>query len=515
MRIRSLRRAGPLVPYVACFATTWALIGLEPHLRIGELAAACALQVIVGVGLARAGQRPVPPWFASAGVITFLVSVGLLRDGLGPTPGYGPLVLLPVVWVAVRKRPRDLVIALVGAVVVLLSPMILVGGPHYPSGEWRSGALLVVIAAVMGSAVLALVEALEHQRDAAGELLAAQHGLEQIATLVATGAAPDAVFAAVAQHVGALFGGALATVIRFEVREGVGQVVGAWSPDGRDITGETIDLTGPTAAAQVFQTSTARLVAHYAALEAEPIVDRFALGGGVGAPVFLHGALWGAVCAAFPAGAAIPGGALQRVSRFAELVAVAIANAQAWETITRQAATDPLTGLANRRTFRERLEAEVRRADRHGRPLSLVIFDLDHFKAVNDTHGHQAGDDALIAVACRLTALARNGELIARIGGEEFAWLMPETTQDGAYLAAERARQTIGSAPFGDVGRLTLSAGVCSNRNADSAHELMRRADQALYEAKRGGRDMSVRSPELRSSVVAESGRETIAQPPV
>jgi diguanylate cyclase (GGDEF)-like protein len=210
------------------------------------------------------------------------------------------------------------------------------------------------------------------------------------------------------------------------------------------------------------------------------------------APIFVGGTLWGSAGAAFAAGTRFPAGAEERIARFAELIAVAIANAQARETLAHQAATDAVTGLANHRTFHERLRAEVERASRHGRALSLAVFDLDHFKQVNDTFGHLAGDAVLAAVALRLAAVARTGELVARIGGEEFAWLMPETTQDGACLAADRARRAIEATPFEVAGTLTVSAGVCSNEHARTAHELLNAADGALYGAKRGGRNTTL-----------------------
>jgi diguanylate cyclase (GGDEF)-like protein len=148
-----------------------------------------------------------------------------------------------------------------------------------------------------------------------------------------------------------------------------------------------------------------------------------------------------------------------------------------------------VTGLANHRAFHERLRTEVERAGRHDRPLGLAVFDLDHFKEINDTHGHQIGDAVLAAVAQRLAAVARTGELVARVGGEEFAWVMPETTPDGAYLAAERARGAIEATAFETVGALTISAGVASNEHARTAQELLAAADRALYNAKHHGRN--------------------------
>jgi len=163
--------------------------------------------------------------------------------------------------------------------------------------------------------------------------------------------------------------------------------------------------------------------------------------------------------------------------------------------LERLATTDPLTGLANHRSFHERLGFEAARAVRHGRPLSLAILDLDHFKLVNDRYGHPAGDEVLREVAARLLRLARAGELIARVGGEEFAWVLPDTDAAGAQAAAERARAAVRGQPVPPAGTVTLSAGVCDLAHASDVAGLYRRADEALYLAKRGGRDRTVRHP--------------------
>lgn len=155
-----------------------------------------------------------------------------------------------------------------------------------------------------------------------------------------------------------------------------------------------------------------------------------------------------------------------------------------------QARTDVLTGLANRRAFIEALGSEIGRAARLGEPLALVMLDLDHFKDVNDTHGHVVGDRVLAETADRLREVAREHDTLSRIGGEEFAWLLPDTGPDGAMAAAERARLAVRGVPYETVGHLTISAGVAAGMGAALAgEELMSRADQALYRAKRGGRD--------------------------
>ena len=169
-----------------------------------------------------------------------------------------------------------------------------------------------------------------------------------------------------------------------------------------------------------------------------------------------------------------------------------MANAEARAELARLAETDPLTGLANRRAFTKGLAGEVERARRHGHLLTLVILDLDDFKAINDTHGQQVGDRVLADVGRHLAATSRAGELLARIGGEEFAWILPQVDATGALAPVERARARIASINVDGVSGITCSAGVCDLRAARDVDELQRLADRALYGAKRAGRDRVV-----------------------
>jgi diguanylate cyclase (GGDEF)-like protein len=242
----------------------------------------------------------------------------------------------------------------------------------------------------------------------------------------------------------------------------------------------------------VYQTRATAEIGEYKNRASEPILEAFALRSAVSAPIIAEGRLWGSVGLAFAADAFIPVDAEQRLTSFALLVSLAISSAEALETLSRQATTDPITGLANYRSFHERLGSEVERSVRHGRALSVAVLDLDHFKQVNDTHGHQTGDRVLVEVARRLAAAVRSGELMARIGGEEFAWLMPEASADGAFAAAERVRRAIVDTPFDTAGSLTISVGVCSNQQAQTGEELVDRADQALYWSKRSGRNTTL-----------------------
>ena len=158
------------------------------------------------------------------------------------------------------------------------------------------------------------------------------------------------------------------------------------------------------------------------------------------------------------------------------------------------ATTDGLTRLPNRRQLMTALDTEVVRAARSRRPLTLALLDIDHFKAINDRHGHPAGDAVLVAVADVLREVTRGGDLLGRFGGEEFAVLMPDTSLDQAQLGCERLRRAIErrtlTFPDGSTGRVTISTGVARLAGAEGPTQLIRRADVALYEAKAGGRNV-------------------------
>jgi diguanylate cyclase (GGDEF)-like protein len=164
------------------------------------------------------------------------------------------------------------------------------------------------------------------------------------------------------------------------------------------------------------------------------------------------------------------------------------------EEVYQLATHDALTELCNRRHFLELLDKEIARAERHARPLALAIVDVDHFKRVNDEHGHIAGDGVLKRIAEVLRAHVRGEDIAARIGGEEFAVLLPEESPAAARAFAEQLREAIAAetfAPGGVPRRMTVSIGLAdlsATRATRSA--LMRAADEALYAAKEGGRNL-------------------------
>jgi diguanylate cyclase (GGDEF)-like protein/PAS domain S-box-containing protein len=166
--------------------------------------------------------------------------------------------------------------------------------------------------------------------------------------------------------------------------------------------------------------------------------------------------------------------------------------------LERLARSDSLTQLANRYVLQEALEHEAGRRSTDKRQLALVLLDIDLFKQVNDGFGHPAGDAVLVEVARRLEQTVRAGEVLARVGGEEFAWLLPASNADEAIAAADRAREAIASRPFKRAGKLTMSAGVGLVSTPSDGDALYRMADRALYEAKQRGRDRTCCHGDLR-----------------
>jgi len=150
---------------------------------------------------------------------------------------------------------------------------------------------------------------------------------------------------------------------------------------------------------------------------------------------------------------------------------------------------DPLTRAINRRKLAEVLADEAARADRYGAPLSVVLLDIDHFKAINDTHGHEAGDTVLVELAGRLRATLRQVDRLARFGGEEFVVVAPGVGLEATAELAERLRQAVADKDFATAGRVTASFGVAERAPGEDPERALGRADKALYRAKNSGRN--------------------------
>ncbi len=181
-------------------------------------------------------------------------------------------------------------------------------------------------------------------------------------------------------------------------------------------------------------------------------------------------------------------GVTRELEELAQRAGPAIDNAQRFREARRLADVDALTELHNRRYFHETLAREVARAHRYDRRLALIVFDVDDFKSVNDRVGHLAGDAALAEVAERVRSVVRSADVACRIGGDEFAVIMPESTVVDAQQLSQRLQTTVSSRPIVQAGRLEVSAGVAELRQPDDATGFFERADEALYRAKEAGK---------------------------
>ena len=203
-------------------------------------------------------------------------------------------------------------------------------------------------------------------------------------------------------------------------------------------------------------------------------------GGDLGVVLLEHGGR--------PFTARLPKRVLLMLNQFVAHATLSVRNTRLLDERERLATIDGLTGVSNRRQFDHVLSGEVSRAERSGEPLALVIFDLDHFKQINDTQGHLAGDEVLKTFAHVLSKAVREMDTVARYGGEEFALVLPRCDQHGAVLVVERVNHGLRSAE--GLEGVTVSAGVASlPANARDGLELIGAADEALFDSKRSGRD--------------------------
>jgi diguanylate cyclase (GGDEF)-like protein len=188
---------------------------------------------------------------------------------------------------------------------------------------------------------------------------------------------------------------------------------------------------------------------------------------------------------------------LDFVLKLSEFISMTVSNAILYEKTKKLAVTDGLTGISNRSNLEQCLLSEFRRSMRYNSPLSVILLDVDNFKGVNDTHGHQKGDEVLVAVASLLKKFCRANDIAARYGGEEFLMVLPQSNAKGAFKIAERVREEMMKMSFsGDKSNftVTISCGVVE-LNTDfmkNIDQLVALADQALYEAKNGGRNKTI-----------------------
>lgn len=322
------------------------------------------------------------------------------------------------------------------------------------------------------------------------ELAAEQAAMARISAAVARRSPPHRLFAQVADEAARLQGVDGGSVVQFTGADRV-RVVGISSRHPSPllvVTGEQVDDEG------IFDELRATGEPVLVRSDDQQHGARLRAAGRVAwlqVPIYVEGRLWGVLGLTSLRDDAFDEASIGRQRDLAELLSVAIGNTDAHERLARMAATDPVSGLANHRVFHARLREEAADASRRSRPLTLAVFDLDRFRDANDLHGHLAGDTILAEVGERLAEFAGPGQLLARIGGDEFALIMPGWTPSIARPIVERACTAIGARPFGEHRTgLTASAGLADLASAGHGELLFACADGALYWAKLNGRDL-------------------------
>jgi diguanylate cyclase (GGDEF)-like protein len=455
-----------------------------------DLVYGCALGAVVWGGCqAVAIDWNRAPWWlihVSNVVSLAMIAVVVASTGGGRSPAW-VYVFVVVVPAAYFYRARVAVAYLIGC--VLTHATVLVYDPgavhQYFLPQFAIAALSYL---ALGGATLAGKGLLQNLRRRSEELAAEQGALRRVATAVVSGGSAAEFYELVAREAGGLLEAGAAGIMRLEDPE-CAIVMGSWAdrPGGRYAAGTPVPIRPASDVALAIETRRPVLVADQ---EPGSPVSRLGYRCSVVTPVLVAGQVWGVLAATAPEPGGLDVADERRLTEFADLLAMAITSIEDRAKLAAQASSDALTGLANRRTLDERLAAELARASRHGSTLSVAVIDIDHFKQVNDLGGHEAGDQMLVWVADCLSRQARSEDTLARIGGDEFAWLLPETTCDQALVVVERARRAIAHKTI-STPDITASAGVCDSTSAVEPSELVRCADLALYWSKQHGRDQA------------------------
>ena len=500
------------------FAAVTTLIALTlPGTDTGSLWVPIGLAIFaIALGIARARLVPAQRWspaIAHATSIVALIAAAALIAATGKEDSAAAAYLwLFVVYVAAFRTPRTIPLYVLAAGVVLALPLVYSDGAVDHNLARRLAITVPAMFAIAGVVLavrLALgrlsaeAQALEaEQRQAAAD----QASLRRVATAVAGGLPPQAVFALVSAEAGRLIGGEGAGIARYEGAGGRVVVLGVWSRSGFEIpvaVGDVYPISPDDPISRMRRSGTPVVVDD---LDREDPLGARRLGfrSLVAAPIHTANRLWGAIVLADRRAAAFPPVAARRLADYAELVATAIANAEERARLDTQAGSDALTGLMNHRAFRERLVQEVARAQRHGRPLTAGIVDVDAFQDLTDQLGVRQADGVLAEIAQALREGVRDEDVVARLAGDGFGVIFVESDPQEAYTATDRARALVARTSSRHRVQATVSAGLCDLELASSPEDLIRRAGMALARAKAQGGDRCERyDPEMTDGYAA------------
>jgi diguanylate cyclase (GGDEF)-like protein len=476
---------GRVAPFAGA-ATIALVLGLLPATSSdGDmLAAAAVLTTIVIAAALLVPWVRLPAWCQATIPLSFFAVVALLRQaGGGTTSGYSPMVMLPILWLAIYGSRTQLRLAIAATAATFLAPLILVGPPLYPTIGWHESVIWVAMGLLAGTATQTLVDQSRHRT-------ADVAALGVITRALTADSDPRPQLCAAAQ----LVTGAAFALLMEQCIDGT--LVATAGSVGVDLGPVRIDpKIEVSATAEVWRTGKRIYIADVAT---DPLASaRLAEHTGARAVLFQPVTRDGRTTAVLVVGfyesrRHVPEPEMYLVELVAAEIGAAIDRANLVGLLATQSRSDPLTGAANRRSWDEEIDRELARARRTGDPFTVALIDMDHFKAYNDTHGHIAGDALLGDVVTAIRAELRTGDVIARWGGEEFALALPDCDLQQAQTIASRLLDVV---PSGQ----TASIGLTQAQPQDTPRALIERADRALYVAKGGGRNQvrAFQSPPL------------------
>lgn len=429
--------------------------------------------------------RRLPAWLIHLSTVAGVgaIAVAISLSGGARSPAWACLFYVVVLAAYFFKPPAAAAYFLACVVADVVA---LVSGT---TGAGAEGTATLVIAApafiVLGVAVVVGKRYLHRVRRQAERLAAEQGALRRVATAVVSGEPADGFYQIVAVEAAQLLAAGAAAILRLDAPDQA-MILGSWaqSPDRQYRVGDTFPVAADSDLARALAVARPVRVAQVAV---QSSVGKLGYGSSIVTPIQVAGHVWGVLAVASVGSGAFGAEHERRLTEFAALISSAITNIEDRAALAAQASTDALTGVSNHRAFYERLTADMARARRYGSPLSVAMIDVDRFKRVNDAGGHEAGDEILVRVARCLSDATRAEDMLARIGGDEFAWILPETVGEEAVGAVERARAAMCGGD--ELPRVTLSVGICDTRYTADPTELVRLADRALYSSKENGRD--------------------------
>ncbi|HEX5448655.1 MAG TPA: sensor domain-containing diguanylate cyclase [Gaiellaceae bacterium] len=461
-----------------CLLTYGALAMHVAHTDVGALVAAIALSFELILASIMVPWSRLPAWAVVVLPVGCEGLIALLRQSQGgATSGFGVLVLLPVLWAALRLGRRSVAVLIACASAVFVVPMVAVGAPLYPSSGWRGAGLITVVAAIIGFVTV------EMRRTLRGQMRAADRQAELLGRLVETQQVIssadfdfDTVLKAVAEESLRLTQADAAVVALPEEAELVFRAVaGAALPfDGMRLE------CASTIAGRAFETGET-LVCDDSEQDKRVNLDACRLVGAraiVVVPLLHEGRTVGVLLVYAREPGAFGEQDVNILSLLGNLVATALVRAEVIQELNSRATTDELTGLLNRGAWYAQLGVALARSTRSGRPVSVIALDVDGLKRLNDSRGHSAGDELLTSMTQVWQDALRPSDVLGRIGGDEFAVILEGASESDARWIVARLALALG------VGR-SASAGVATWDELEPPEALVQRADDAMYRSKR------------------------------